>query len=327
MDYMGSTPPDSRRERLEAFHNGDVDFVLATNAFGLGVDKANVRSVIHYDVPSNLDEYYQQIGRAARDHLTGHAFLLYSPASMRRATRDKRAILKTETAAARAQTMLDKRLELPADGPGGCLLPLHALSEHILQKSALNRSWNFAVINILEQLRDLEVDRAVLRHVWVRKGSKPERLDRYPDLKKALRLALRKKAGREVDLAAFSISEKVSFSQLELDLVKAVLDFAVELVRDDEVSKHDREEWVLVHRNGSRTWSRQHTLRLEEHRNQRFQLAEKQRHQLQAFLFARACRMGAFEKVYGYRLGQPCGHCDKCDRNLSIEAGDLAVTI
>ena len=173
MDYMGSTPPDSRRsERLEAFHSDDVDFVLATNAFGLGVDKANVRSVIHYDVPSNLDEYYQQIGRAARDHLTGHAFLLYSPASMCRATRDKRAILKTEKAAARAEKMFDKRLELPVDGPGGCLLPLHALPEHILQASVLNRNWNFAVINILEQLRDLEVDRAVLRHVWVRKGAK-----------------------------------------------------------------------------------------------------------------------------------------------------------
>jgi len=324
LDYMGSTPPDSRRERLEAFHCGDVDYVLATNAFGLGVDKADVRSVIHYDVPSNLDEYYQQIGRAARDHLTGHAFLLYSPASMRRATKDKRAIIKTETAAARAQTMLDKRLELPADGEGGCLLPLHVLPEHIARASALNRNWNFAVVNILEQLSDLGVDRAVLRHVWVRKGSKPERLDRYPDLKKALRPALRRKAGQNVDLAAFSISEKVSFSRLELDLVKAVLDFAVELVPDDDVSKHDQEEWVLVHRHGSHTWTRQHTRRLEDHRNQRFQLAEKQRQQLQAFLSTRTCRMRAFEEVYGHRLDQPCGHCDKCDKSLLIEASDLA---
>jgi RecQ family ATP-dependent DNA helicase len=322
LDYMGSTPPDSRRERLEAFHSGDVDFVLATNAFGLGVDKADVRSVIHYDVPSNLDEYYQQIGRAARDHLTGHAFLLYSPASMRRATRDKRAIIKTETAAARAQTMLDERLELPADGAGGCLLPLHALPKHIEQASSLNRSWNFAVLNILEQVGDLDIDRAVLREVWVREGSKPQRLDRYPDLKRALRLALPKKAGQKVDLAAFSISENVSFSQLEQDLVKAVLEFAVELVRDDEVSSHDREEWVLVHRHGARTWTRQHTLRLEDHRNQRFQLAEKQRKQLRNFLSAQVCRMRAFEEVYGYTLGQACGHCDKCDKSLMIEASD-----
>jgi len=327
MDYMGSTPPDSRRERLKAFHDGDVDFVLATNAFGLGVDKANVRSVIHYDVPSSLDEYYQQIGRAARDHQTGHTFLLYSPSSMRRSTKDKRAIIKTETAAARARTMLDEREELPCDGTGRCLLPLHALPEHITQPSELNRNWNFAVLNILEQCHDLEVDRAVLRRVWVNKGSRPERLDQYPRLKKALRTALRKNSGREVDLAASSIDDRVSFSELERELVRAVLASAVELIRNDQISEQEREEWVLVHRHGSRTWTPLHSRRLDENRNERFKLAEKQRRQLQAFLSAKGCRMQAIARVYGHRLDRPCGHCDKCDSSLSIEAGDLAVKI
>lgn len=319
MDYMGSTAPDYRPERLEAFHSGDVDFVLATNAFGLGVDKADVRSVIHYDVPRNLDEYYQQIGRAARDHWTGHAFLFDSPASRGRATKDKLAIIKTETAAARAQTMLSRRVDLPADEPGACLLPLHAQPEHVAQASTLNRKWNFAVLNILEQLGDVDVDRAVLRHVWVRKGDKPERLDRHPTLKKALKKAICKKDGAQIDLAAFAIRESLSFSGLEQNLVVAVLDRAVELVRNDKTNKQEREEWVLARRHGSSTWSPQHTLRLEEHRKQRLVLVEKQRKELIQFLAGRSCRMRAFERIYGYNLVEQCGHCDVCDRSLSIK--------
>lgn len=318
MDYMGTTAMDGRVERLEAFHNGDVDFVFATNAFGLGVDKADVRTVIHFDVPRNLDEYYQQIGRAARDHWTGHAILLDRPASRRRATKDKRAIIRTETASARAQSMLDKRYNLPADGVGACLLPLHDLAEHIPAPSALNRNWNFAVLNILEQVGDLDVDRAVLRTVFVRRGSHLSRLNAFPNLRKALRPAIRKARGGQVDLARFARAEKISFSQLERELVAAVVNRAVELVRDDHVDEQDRDEWVLVYRRSTDTWTRQHTLRLDEHRQKRLVIAEKQRRQLIDFLSRRACRMNAFESVYGYHLAKPCGHCDVCNTKLVV---------
>jgi ATP-dependent DNA helicase RecQ len=75
--YHAGMDPDSRQQHEEAFLSGKVQFMIATNAFGMGVDKADVRMVIHYDLPENLESYYQEAGRAGRDGKEAYAIVLY----------------------------------------------------------------------------------------------------------------------------------------------------------------------------------------------------------------------------------------------------------
>ena len=77
--YHGALPAAERRRVHEAFVSDDFDVVVATSAFGMGIDKGNVRFVVHADTPDSVDGYYQELGRAGRDGEAARATLHYRP--------------------------------------------------------------------------------------------------------------------------------------------------------------------------------------------------------------------------------------------------------
>lgn len=77
--YHGGLKASERTEIQERFMSGDAEVIVATNAFGMGIDKSNVRFVYHYDVSESLDAYYQEIGRAGRDGEKAEAVLFFRP--------------------------------------------------------------------------------------------------------------------------------------------------------------------------------------------------------------------------------------------------------
>lgn len=85
--YHAGLEPTLKDERQKAWTQDIYRVVVATNAFGMGIDKPDVRTVIHMDIPSSIEAYFQEAGRAGRDGLRSYAVLLHSPG-------DKRAVSK-----------------------------------------------------------------------------------------------------------------------------------------------------------------------------------------------------------------------------------------
>jgi ATP-dependent DNA helicase RecQ len=110
LPYHAGLSPETRARNQELFLKDEVKVIVATIAFGMGINKSNVRFVIHADLPKNIESYYQETGRAGRDGVKSEAILFYSPGDVMKLKR----FITMEDNPEQSRIMLNKLSKLAA---------------------------------------------------------------------------------------------------------------------------------------------------------------------------------------------------------------------
>lgn len=156
--FHGETGDVDRRRIINLWADNKLDIIVATSAFGVGIDKRDVRSVLHAAVPETLDRFYQEVGRGGRDGRASASLLVYSDADREVADRlGAPSLISDELAFERWSAM--REVAVPLDEMGTLLeLDLDVVPERLHQQSDYNASWNMRTLIMMARARMLELE-------------------------------------------------------------------------------------------------------------------------------------------------------------------------
>jgi ATP-dependent DNA helicase RecQ len=289
-----------RRGAHEAFMDGRDTVVVATNAFGLGVDKADIRFVIHADCPRSLEAYYQEIGRAGRDGEPATARLLFNHGDvflqerMIRGGRPDEVLLRDLWRHARRASAFD------------------GTAPQLAAALGVRQAQVAAAVRLLEEAGRLE--RVPAQGVSVRvdllepRAALSPRAHAQRAVLGALASALGPAQSGEVRLEALAASAGLSTDAVRRAL--AALEAGGVLFYQLPPSAHllkaigdELEGERLEQAIGRAKWREQHELDLLR--------------QMTRFAYARSCRRQVLLRHFGEQPREPCGRCDNCARRAS----------
>lgn len=156
----GKSTTQQREQLIEKWREGKIDIVVATSAFGLGIDQSDVRAVIHLCIPETIDRFYQEVGRGGRDGKACMSLTLYTTEdfNVARGLNEKstitieRGLQRWQSMFAKKEPLKDGKYSVPINNPPSLL------EGDIDMQSDQNRAWNIRTLTLMNRANLIEID-------------------------------------------------------------------------------------------------------------------------------------------------------------------------
>ena len=309
--YHGGMAYDERSQRQEAWLEGRTRIMVATNAFGMGIDKSDVRFVVHYTMCDSLESYYQEAGRAGRDGRRSYALLLVGPDDADRIVRSFGQEFPPLEQVKAIYERICSHLQI-AIGDGGGTSHLFDIYEFCrrehLYEGTVRNAIKLLQINGYLTLTDARANPARIRFTVSRDDLYRLRL-RRDELDPMIRVLLRLYDGIFTDFRPIDEQQIARWSGYTVDRVRELLRLLWQL-RVIRYIPANASPLLFLHED--RLPQSDIYIAPETYRRRRELTHERFEQMLRYASNETECRSRFIERYFGASEGQPCGICDHC---------------